>query len=634
VLVLALAPLGFVLGRCATSHGIPFLRPSASAPWITPDVAVTARLQQWGRDAAPVARFERRFQADADARAELRVRALRRFRLQLNGRLVAEGDGSRWRDETRVDLGGLLREGENALRVEVSNAHGPPLLSLRIEGLGAPLRSDERWSASLDGVTRPARIADDTRIDPTSLATETPREALIRRADGALLLFLLGALGCLAVLRLAPRAQRALPALVLVAASVGWAALFGAKVSQIPLAIGFDARHHLAYVEWMRSERSLPLATDGWSTFHPPLFYAAALALGESRTALRALPFFAGLVLVFAVFSLARRFFPDDPRRQALAAGFAAVLPMHVYSASYFSNESLHTLLASLAILATVDAILAERASAGRAALVGLLYGLAALVKFTVLLVVPVAALALAACWWGVRRLPLRRIAVLAAAALLPFAGVAGWFYARNWWVFGDPLMANWGDMPGAGHVWWQHPGFHTPAYYTRFGEALVHPYLAGFHSFWDSVYSTFWGDGFVAGRVRASDRHGFWSYDWMSMGYWVALPATGLLALGALDAARAALREDEARRRTAFAFLLGATWVVGLGFVYLTLRLPFFAQAKATYTLVLAGPLAVFFALGAGRLDAGLALWTPARALLWGWLALFAGTLFLGFAG
>ncbi len=626
-------PLAFVVGRCATSPDVAFLVPSDAAPWITPELPVSARLQQWGREAVPRAEFEKRFRAEAGADAELQIRALRRFRLHLNEVLVAESDGARWREQTRVPLAGLLRQGPNTLRVEVENPRGPPLLSLRILGLSEPLRSDPSWSTRIEGRQRPARIADDTRIEATGRATETPGEALLRRRDTALLLFAGGALGFLGLRRLpGERALAALPLAVLAAASVGWTALFAAKVVRLPLAVGFDARHHLAYVARLR-EGSLPLATDGWSTFHPPLFHAAALVVGESPAALRALPFFAGLAGVFAVFGLARRLLPDDPRRQALATAFAAVLPMHVYSASYFSNEPLHTLLAGLALLASVDLILAERVGAGRAALAGALFGLAALTKFTVLLVLPVAALVLALDWRSGRGLPLRRVALLGAAALLPFAAVAGWFYARNWWLFGNPLIANW-DLPGPGQVWWQQPGFHTPAYYTRFGEALVHPYLSGFHSFWDSVYSTFWGDGFVGGRARATDRHGLWSYDFMSAGYWVALPATALLGLGGVECLRAALRNPERRRRLAFGLLLGSTWTVALGFLYLTLRLPFFAQAKATYTLILLGPLAVFFALGAGRIDAALAGRTSLRAVFWGWLGLFVGTLHLGFAG
>jgi hypothetical protein len=635
---LAAASLGFLLQRCACSPQVPFIRQSASAPWIMPASPVSAELQQWGRQEIPVARFEKRFRAQPPfGRVLLRVRALRRFQAHLNGDAVegASGDGARWRHERVVDLTSLLRPGLNQLRVDVENAHGPPLLSLRMEGLAEPLRSDPTWSVRIDdGGPQPAIVADDTRPNPASFGVETPLEALARCADTALLLFLLGALGLLLGRRFAgDRAVALLPGAALLAASAGWLALFAAKVGSMPLQIGFDARHHLAYVEFLRAQRTLPLATDGWSTFHPPLFYLVSLAAGASPLALKLLPHFAGLAAVWAAWALTRRLFPDDARLQLFAVVFAAALPMNLYSSSYFSNESTHTLLATLSLLAAVDLLLVERTSATKAALLGLLLGLAALVKFTVLLVVPVVLFFLVAKWALVEHAPAARAVRLFVASAAPFLGVAGWFYARNWIAFGDPLVANWGDMPGTGHLWWQQPGFHTLAYYTGFGQALVHPYLSGFHSFWDSVYSTFWGDGFVAGRVLAADRHPFWNYDLMSLGYLVALPATGLLALGTFEVGRRALRDPDPRRRAAFSFLATTAWVVGLGFLYLTLRLPHFSQAKATYTLVMVGPFAVFFALGAGRCDAALARWLPVRAAFYGWLAMFAATLFLSFA-
>ena len=46
----------------------------------------------------------------------------------------------------------------------------------------------------------------------------------------------------------------------------------------IPTDVGFDARHHVAYVDFLTERAELPLATDGWSMFHPPLYYGATAA--------------------------------------------------------------------------------------------------------------------------------------------------------------------------------------------------------------------------------------------------------------------------------------------------------------------------------------------------------------------
>jgi hypothetical protein len=495
------------------------------------------------------------------------------------------------------------------------------------------------WSVQVDEhVYAGAVAADDTRVNPRSLAVETPREALVEKADTLLLLFLLGALGFLLGRRkLGPRAARHAPAVLLAGASIAWLSLYFAKTARIPPALGFDARHHLHYVDILLQQGRLPLAAEGWSTYHPPLFFAvsALLAgLGCGDAALKALPLLSGLGVVWMAWLLARRLFPEAPGIVSLAGLFAATLPVNLYSAAYFSNEAFHACLAAAALLAAAGLLLAEGVAARRIVLSGALFGLAALAKFTVLVTVPVALFFLA---WKLLRVE-RVSPARAAGALAGFAGVfllvAGWFYARNWLHYGTPVLGNWA-LPGDQQVWWQQPGFHTPAYYATFGQALLHPYLAGFHSFWDSLYSTFWGDGFIAGRTDPYRRHDFWDYGFMSAGYWIALPATALLVGGGLRLLRETLGDGPARRRLALGFLATATYAVGLAFLALTLQLPFFAQAKAAYLLMLAGPLALAFAAGFAGLDGWLASrgWLAARVALYGWLAVFAGALFLAYA-
>jgi hypothetical protein len=307
---------------------------------------------------------------------------------------------------------------------------------------------------------------------------------------------------------------------------------------------------------------------------------------------------------------------------------------VNLYSAAYFSNEPLHAGLAALALWQGVVALQSERLDVRRVIALGVLLGLAALTKFTAILLLPACALLVGARVLAIDRASPARASLAAASVVGVVALVAGWFYARNWVLLGDPLIGNW-SLPGADQRWWQQPGFHTPAYYASFGEALVRPYLAGFHSLWDSLYSTFWGDGFIAGRADPARRHDFWSYDFMSAGYLAALPATLLVVVGSLRALGLAVAEEQPRRRLAHACLLLCAWSVAVAFLYLTLRLPFFAQAKAAYLLPVAPALAIWFALGARALDGALARrrWTVARAALAGWCVLCAGTLFLGFA-
>ncbi len=671
-IALVAATAGLLGLRCATSPEVPFLWPGAPAPWIAAPLPVSAELMQWGRKEVPVASFERSFAAGLPGPPVwLELRALRQYQVTLNGRVVTGSrDPRRWRERRRVDLTPFLREGANELRVAVWNARGPALLSARLEG-GGGLEGGGPWQVRLDGRALGAAIpADDTRPDPSSFGVEPPLRTLARRGGAAALLFGLGVLLSLAprlgalpgagaaraaLLRLrAALPQGSGPAALLLVAALAWLWLLLAKFARIPLAIGFDARHHLAYAGRLLGGGGLPLASDGWSTFHPPLFYALVALLARllgapppagdlegwvaagpaPALAFRALPWASGLATVCLAAGLARRLFPREPVPVALALLFAALLPVNLYVSAYFSNESLHAALFGAALLAAVGLLLAPRA--GLAGVTGLaaLLALAALVKFTALLLVPVALFFLLLKLRAVEGARASRLCAATAVYLGVFLAGAGWYYLRNWLALGDPLAANW-SFAEPGRVWWQQPGFHTPAYYARFGEALSHPYLGGFRSLWDSLYSTFWGDGFVAGRVSAGDRHPYWSYDFMSLGYLAALPATALLLAGALQALAAALRSPEPRRRLAFSFLLAVLYAVGLAFVTLSLQVPYYSQTKAAYGLCLAAPLAVFFGLAAARLDAALARRgrSAARALFHGWLALFAGTLFLAYA-
>jgi hypothetical protein len=649
VAAIAVLSLGAVMLRCASSQEIPFLFPSREAPWIAAQEPIDGKLRQWGREDVPVTVFRRRFElAQPPSQARLRVRALRGFRVLINGEVVpgAEGDGSRWRDTTDLDVARWLAPGENQLAVQVENPIGPGLLSLRLDGPGLGVASGPDWQATVDGGrVVPVWLADDTRRSSAALAVGTPAEALRDRWVAVALLFVAGVAASLAFRSYgSARLTAALPGATLALALAAWAVLFARKLVALPLLVGFDARRHLEYVDLLASRWQVPLATDGWSTFHPPLFYAlcaavlpagvAAAEAGPSAAlALRSISFASGWLGLVATALFARRLLPGDPGARALAILFAAVLPVNLYSAAYLSNESLHALLASLALLASVDVLLAPRPRLWRFWLLGALFGLAALTKFTVLVLLPIALAFVAGKLWRVDREPPARIAVRLLAAVLPVFAIAGWFYLRNWLRFGTPLMANW-SLPGAGQTWWQQPGFHTLAYFTRFGEALAHPYMSGFRSFWDSTYSTFWGDGFVAGRVFPSDRHDFWNYDFMSIGYWLALPATLLLVWGWLRGVRVALGDSDPGRRAAFGLLAAAAWALSLAYLYLTLRLAFFAQAKAGYLLALLTPLALWFALGFRSLDAALASRPALRTALHGWLAAFAGALYLGFAG
>ncbi|MCH7707634.1 MAG: glycosyltransferase family 39 protein [Myxococcales bacterium] len=636
-------PLALILLRCSMSPSVPFISPGDNAPWVMAPTPVTAALQQWGKAEATRTRYLNSFQvpeAGAASDVSFKVRSLGSLTIRLNGHelsLPTESFGPSSGERT-VHTGSALQAGENRLLVEVANRHGPGLFALRSVGLADPVTSGGDWSVEHDGTLYAAAIpADDTRVNPLSMAVETPADAVANNWQVLLGLF---AASVWAFYLLPHWIERRMPRLLTVGFFVGtpavWLWIYLARSSRIPLSVGFDARHHLKYLRILVDEGRLPQAAEGWSTYHPPLAYALA-ALFETvggENAVKLVPFLSGLGIVVTSWWLVRRLFPAEPVYALLAGLFAAVLPVNVYTAAYFSNEALHAVLAGAALLAAVELLLADGLAWRKLVIAAVVFGLAALSKFTVLVTVPVVLFFLAWKLVFVERIAIGRTAGALGAFTGIFLAVAGWFYLRSWLEYGVPVLGNWA-LPGEGQVWWQQPGFHTPAYFLGFGEALVHPYLAGFHSFWDSVYSTFWGDGFIGGRGDPTQRHEFWSYGFMSAGYWLAVPATVLMLGGAVRLAMQILGDGPPRQRLALAFLATSCWAVMLTFTALTLDLPYFAQAKAAYLLMLAGPLSLVFALGFGEADAWLDArgWTPARALLHGWLGTFALTLLLSFA-
>jgi hypothetical protein len=604
---------GLVLGlRCARSPEVTWVWQRGDAAWITVPQPVDAAVQQFGRPSVPVARYVRRVTLDAlPEHAELRLRAARAWRVRVNGDVVASSPDPDpdWRRDRIVDVASALQAGENEVAIEVWNARGPPLLRARLALPGAALASGPEWSASWDGSPpAPATLPDDTRAHPSAAAGPRPARALGRHAAGLAGLFLVSTLICVvAAPRLARRPTLA-PPLALGLVALAWIALFATSFTAIPLTAGFDATNHLRYVELLREKRALPLPGDGWSTFHPPLYYGLAAALqtagerisaGAGATAVKLLSFAAGLGQGVLAAALAAALVPGRPFVAAVAALFAGCLPLNLYMAAYVSNEPLHAFWFGLATLLGVRVLSPGRARLTAGVALGAALGLALVTKVTALVAAALAGAMVLAHALLVERARPARLLALALALAVPIAGLAGWFYLRNLRLYGTPLVVNW-DLPGM--QWWSQPGFHTLRYYVGFGTSLELPVFSGFRSFADSLYSSFWGDGWVAGRATAAIPPEWWHWGWAAIGYWLALPATALLVAGVARSLRIALVTGP--RRAAWSFVLALEGSLFFVFLLLTLDAPYFGQAKAPYLLGLVAPLAVQFALGVEAAD------------------------------
>ena len=648
-LAAVVASLAWLLDAALRNPDVPFLVGTSEPVWIGVYAPPNTNAIAVDRRNVPHYSFSKRFQLDAvPADASIRVRSLGKLELDVNDQRVdAAGAATNWKRETVVPVAVLLESGANEIRARVSNPRGPALLQLRlVEKDRVLLETDTTWRVLGPRSRLLATVqASDTHRNPQASAIPATGELLLRHPGILALLFLLGSLCHLSLRRgLSPATLARAPAATLALVTLFWLLVYALKSTRLPVLMGFDIVGHLAYIDFLLEHRALPLASDGGSMYHPPLGHAvfAGLAsvfdVGASDPAARWLyrlpTFLAGLGSVWLVWLTAKRMFEGDPLRTSLAVAFAGLLPMNVYMSAYVSNEPIHSFLVTLALCIACTLLLKPGAPGLRIAGLAGSLGLAILTKFTALIVVPIITFFLAAKLWIVdRSSPLRAVAT-SATMVIGVALVGGWAYLRNWSHFGRPVVGNW-DLPGV-FDWWEQPGFHTLDYYTGFGLSLSQPFFSGYASFWDGIYSTFWGDGLVAGMVRLSTRHSAWNYDFVTLVYWLAFPATLALLWGFLRALRFCTAGSDLPRRLAMSMQVAFLYASAFALLAITLRLPYYAQAKAFYILSALLPLSLVASLGLAwvfeRFPAPRWLWL--RTLYCGWLGTLTGALVLSFLG
>ncbi len=302
----------------------------------------------------------------------------------------------------------------------------------------------------------------------------------------------------------------------------------------------------------------------------------------------------AGAATVALTFALARRICPDRPEVAVLAAALVAFNPQVLFLSALVSNDLLLAALCMAVLVVLSDATPHGRQAdddargsigAGRQLLVGALLGLALLTKQSAMILLPLVGLwAAMLAWrggagWG------ERLARLGSSCLLiglPALAICGWWYLRNWRLYGDPLglavfRAEFASAPFA----WGEPRAWLDALWT--------------------VHRSSWG-----------------VFGWMNLpgpdlASWIfaALCVVGVLALALT--LRGAARADGTARALVFPALLlalGLAWLVSFalaaGQVAWQGRLLFPA----------AGAAALLLALGLGRLARGPILWLGLAAL------------------
>src|SRR6266545_334183 len=595
--VLAMSLLAWI---ARTDPAINFLPSDKRAEWIVFPAAVDAHAHSF---ASLDATFRREFDlTDRPPTALLSVRAMRRAEVKINGTPIHFRPNSNWKKIVTAGVAEQLQAGTNVIEARVFNYNGPPALWLALTTDQLSLRTDQSWETSFAGSSwRHAALASWAKTPGAGSSVASGEGtfdavkkiwifSIILIAIASVITFLWNVSFKQSIARW--RGQ----ILLLVLAGL-WLLLFWNNGRLLPFHEGFDSKEHLNYISYIQQHRSLPLPTEGWEMYQPPLYYliaaaslsACKLSINDSTSVLvlRLFGAFLGIAQFVLVFLSLRLLFPA--RTALIGLLLAAFLPMHLYLAHYVTNEMLAAALATATLYLCLRLLKSDTPHMSQFAWLGLALGAAMLAKATGVLLLPVVVVAIVGKF-AHRRTPLAFLLRNLGLLLSICFAVCGWHYARTWLKFGTPLLGNWDVI--SGFTWWQDPGHHTAVDYVRFGRSLMHPLFSGFAGFADGIYSTLWGDGLCGG---ASSLTLAWNQQPMVAGYLWALIPTVLVLIGAVVAIAQFIR----RPSSELFVLLGFYVVLVLGMIFMTLKVPSYAQAKAFYGLSAITPLCFFGALG-----------------------------------
>jgi Flp pilus assembly protein TadD len=598
-----------------TDPAINYLPRHRDAEWIVFPTAVDARAHD---DASVDATFRREFIfSSKPAAARLRLCALRRAEVKVNGGSIQLPQNRNWKDVSEVDIAKQLREGANILEARVFNHNGPPALWLVLSSEQLNVRTDEDWEASFAGSSwRHAALASAVKTPGRgNPVAEGERTFDAAKNIWPLWILLIAITFGGAILWQASFKQFKslfIELVVFVSICAVWFFLFWNNTRLLPFHAGFDSKEHLKYIDYIQQHWSLPSPTQGFEMYQPPLYYCIAasilslckLSINDpgSVVVVRALGAFFGIAQCALVFLTLRLLLPA--RMALIGLLLAAFLPMHLYLMHYVTNELLTATLATLTVYLCVRLLKDETPRAAAFLFVGVALGATMLTKSTGILLLPIviASICMARSYtrasfaiWS------RNLGLLMAACV----AVCGWYYGRIWLKFGTPLLGNWNAMTG--FTWWQDPGYHTAAYYLRFGRSLITPLFSGFAGFADGIYSTLWGDGLSGG---ASSVNIPWNLSPMTAGYLLGLVPAVLILVGAIVTAVRFFQKPTAE----LFLLLGLSVLVALSLIFMTMKVPSYAQAKAFYGLSALTPLCFFGAVGWEIITSS---WTRSRSAI-----------------
>lgn len=408
------------------------------------------------------------------------------------------------------------------------------------------------------------------------------------------------------------------------------------NVLTFPALRAFDGFGHFVYIWFMADQWRVPLATTGWSFFHPPLYYAFMasvwttlsstdpvwrLTIGTGIIALL------GLVHGVAAFAIARRHLPHRPLVWVISAGLPLFVPVLLYSSGFLGNENLNGILCTISIFTLLWVL--RGPGWARGAVLGACLGLAMLSKFTSIAIVA-GALGSIGVQTAVRRNWKAGTATLMAATSMMLI-VCGWFYARNVSVYGTPFKLSRDEFMVRHVENYQSQGKRDFWEYVLFDPVILRrpqwprglqltgdfspdrPRSALRESVPTGVYANAWfdgGTGIIVPPVTVNDESRRAGQILLTLAVVPSLLILVGIGTAVIRLWRHGWDDTRAPMLLTFGFMTAL-------FVQATSAVPMHAAVKATYLTPISVIWAFWLALGADRLGAASPRWLRRAALV-----------------
>jgi len=581
----------------------------------------------------------------------LTFRAMKRTVIWLDGRIIFTSDErtQEWKKIFHITLPPRINPGIHELLIAVMNKNGHPALIAYCEPLG--LVTGEHWEATIDGKTWTSALSVRSRqypmeckryyhLKPTLMENTTPLPLMFQRADLAFLskapVFLTIFITVAVLTLLGSRkehsswfkSQQITSAGIRWIVLVVWICMSVNNIWKVPMYAGMDWTEHLKYIEYVASTWHVPLPSEGWQMFQPPLYYFISALLYNILVPifswenvlmlLRIVPLACGALQIELCWRAVRYAFPGREDLQILGTILGGLLPMNIYISQFIGNEPLAGCLSGIVVVLVIRHLRSPTAWSWHFfVLIGFFLGLALLTKLTAILLVPPVLLAIVwGCYTDNGQASRRLVqAFMHGGVILGIAFlISGWYYIHNFLETGRFFIGGWD--PSRNIVWWQDPSYRTLEQFYTFGESLFYPICSAIMGVWDSLYSTFWMDGFLS-AVFIYEYRPPWNYDFMLAGAWLALLPTAAIGIGALASIINIFKESS--KVQIFCILCVIIYLAAI--LYLFLTVPIYSTAKATYALGIIPCFVVLCAEGFKFLTSRILL----KAVVYGVLACFA---------